>query len=141
MKILLNTQCGGNFSLSPAGVARYNELLSAAGRDPVADMGRVCRSDPSLVQTVEELGQEANGFRSRLEVRELPDIFAESYSISAGPTERILLDPDKTLAMEILKVGNVVTMDPVVAKVKLVHLCNLYAEAVAIHQRSLQGVL
>ncbi len=67
MKIVYNA-CFGGFSLSPAGERRYCEL---AELDDVYSRN-LKRSDPLLVQVVEELGQKANGSAAKLQIAEVP---------------------------------------------------------------------
>jgi len=64
-KIVINC-CFGGFSLSDAGEARYRALggTKEFSRD-------IPRHDPRLVQTVEELGELANGRCAELEVVEV----------------------------------------------------------------------
>lgn len=92
MKIVINADYGG-FGLSHEGIVRYAELkglnLTIVDRvDSYVDynyyIGRIeddnhfwdddiARDDPALVQTVEELGEKANGKYSWLKVVEIPD--------------------------------------------------------------------
>lgn len=76
IKIVIN-RCYGGFSISKKAWERYAEL---AGIDPEAPEHKwsafrlsAVRDDPVLVQVVEELGPEANGSHSDLEVVEIPD--------------------------------------------------------------------
>lgn len=66
-KIVYNADFGG-FGLSDKAMARIEEL----GGVP-ANQGRsMPRTDPLLVQVVEELGEEANGRYATLQITELP---------------------------------------------------------------------
>ena len=64
MKVVINA-CFGGFGLSPLAVKRLAELN---GRDD----GSI-RTDPKLIQVVEELGDAANGQCAKLEIVEIPD--------------------------------------------------------------------
>jgi hypothetical protein len=70
MKIVIN-KCFGGFSLSVKAMERIQEL------DPFPECGDhefSFRTNPAVVQAVEELGSElASGFLSRLQVVEVPD--------------------------------------------------------------------
>ena len=73
MKIVVN-RCYGGFGLSAEACLRYKEL---GGEIPeqggcVLDY-TLDRTDPLLVQVVEEMGAAANSFYADLEVVEVPD--------------------------------------------------------------------
>ena len=79
-KVVINN-CYGGFGLSEKAVQRYQELSGKVvpfiGDDTDEDMGfwdvsEIPRHDPALVQTVEELGQNANGESASLLVEEIP---------------------------------------------------------------------
>ena len=67
-KIVYNA-CYGGFGLSNAALNRYKAItgveLDCQGYD-------LARHDPALVQVVEELGDAANGFCSKLRIADLP---------------------------------------------------------------------
>lgn len=67
-KIIIN-RCYGGFGLSPAALARYNEI---AGRDEDCEYW-IPRDDAALVQVVEEMGQSAWGQFAELKVVEIPE--------------------------------------------------------------------
>lgn len=68
-QIVINV-CHGGFSLSETAQARYRELAGV----PVAEfVWELDRSDPHLVKTVLELGEQANGRYARLKVVTIPD--------------------------------------------------------------------
>ena len=71
-KIVYNA-CYGGFGLSDKAVARYWELKGLPVHDAftISDIEED-RADPILVQVVEELGEEANSWSSKLVIRELP---------------------------------------------------------------------
>lgn len=73
-KIVYN-RCFGVFSLSDAGVRRYCELKALhyklKGKE-YFNSHNILRTDPILVQVVEELGEKANGRCADLAIRELP---------------------------------------------------------------------
>jgi hypothetical protein len=64
-KIVYNG-CYGGFSLSLAAWERYNELGGEADNDH-----DIPRTDPILVQVVEELGERANGLCAELYIDDL----------------------------------------------------------------------
>lgn len=95
MKLVIN-RCYGGFGLSDAAVVRYAELkgINLVMEESKQNLGGAVfyldgikddehyfsyydlasdRSDPLLVQVVEELGQKANGFASELKVIDIPD--------------------------------------------------------------------
>lgn len=93
MKVVIN-RCWGGFGLSHEGVVRYAQLkgldltvvekenttfgkfdyyLGAVDDDNYWSEYNIERSDPALVQTVEELGEKADGSFSELKVVEIPD--------------------------------------------------------------------
>jgi hypothetical protein len=65
-KIVYNA-CFGGFGLSDQAMARYHELGGTA-----KSRYDIQRSDPALVQVVEELGDEANTRFSDLRITDLP---------------------------------------------------------------------
>ena len=92
-KVVVNA-CFGGFGLSDKAISRYSELkginlvpisdTNLSGRlhwyiDGIEDNdhyfydGDLDRTDPFLVQVVEELGYEANGNCARLRVADVPD--------------------------------------------------------------------
>jgi hypothetical protein len=78
-KIVLNV-CYGGFSLSEKAVnwlkdkgMRFREY-DRDGRD-------VSRSDPLLIQCVEELGDDVNGSHARLKIKTIPDTWDDMYEI------------------------------------------------------------
>lgn len=66
-KIAYNT-CFGGFSLSTAGMIRYAEIkgIANSSRDGFS------RTDPVLIQVIEEMGEAANGDSASLAIAELP---------------------------------------------------------------------
>jgi hypothetical protein len=66
-KVVYNS-CFGGFGLSEAAKERYEAI---AGKPPVyaCDLNR---TDPVLVQVVEELGQKASDWAANLEIAEIP---------------------------------------------------------------------
>jgi hypothetical protein len=84
-KIVINA-CYGGFGVSQKGMERYAELKGWTFKAPVkafyttyvydengteiSDF-EICRTDPVLVQVVEELGDEANAMCSKLKIVEL----------------------------------------------------------------------
>jgi hypothetical protein len=66
-KIVYNA-CYGGFGLSEAAILRYAEITGAKGFS-VYDIER---TDPALVQVVEEMGEAANGMSAALRIAELP---------------------------------------------------------------------
>ncbi len=84
-KIVINA-CYGGFSVSNAAMKRYAELMGWTFKAPVKEYYtsyvinatgdeisdyEISRTDPILVQVVEELGDEANGMCSKLKIVEL----------------------------------------------------------------------
>ena len=63
-KIVYNA-CYGGFGLSEKAFARYKELGGTCDHD-------ITRTDPILVQVVEELGEEVNNAFSKLRIIALP---------------------------------------------------------------------
>jgi hypothetical protein len=68
-QIVINT-CHGGFGLSEAAGLRYRELAGVPLSDYRWDLQR---DDPALVQTVQELGEAANGQYAKLKVVTIPD--------------------------------------------------------------------
>ncbi len=66
MKVVINV-CYGGFGLSEEAVGRLKELGCDKHKDDID------RSDPRLVQVVEELGELANGKHARLKIVKIPD--------------------------------------------------------------------
>ena len=66
-KIVYNA-CFGGYGLSEAAIMRYADITGAMGFS-VYDIER---TDPALVQVVEELGEAANGRSAALRIVELP---------------------------------------------------------------------
>lgn len=75
MKIIINNSYGG-LCISKKAARRYCEL-KGINYDKEFDndfsVYGVKRTDPVLIQVVEELGEEANGFFSRLKIEEIPN--------------------------------------------------------------------
>jgi hypothetical protein len=84
-KVVIN-QCYGGFGLSAQATQRYLELKGTTGvvikKDQYGDLrayvddefyydGDMDRTDPILVQVVEELGKHANGAHAKLKVVEI----------------------------------------------------------------------
>jgi hypothetical protein len=69
-KIVINKSYGG-FNLSEKGFFRYNALVDVQERP--WNIRNIERDDPALVQTVEELGEAANGYYAKLAVIEIPE--------------------------------------------------------------------
>ena len=68
-RVVIN-KCFGGFGLSDTAITRYNELAgSDKDHNSVYDIER---DDPALVQTVRELGSEANGGYAELKIVEIP---------------------------------------------------------------------
>jgi len=71
-KIVYNA-CYGGFGLSEKAINRYWEIKGAPVPDDFSAYDlEGDRSDPVLVQVVEELGEEVNSWASKLVIRELP---------------------------------------------------------------------
>ena len=69
-KIVYNG-CYGGFSLSADAVTRYRELTGNIDNEDF-DVYDIDRTDPALVQVVEELGKKANGDYAELYITQLP---------------------------------------------------------------------
>lgn len=69
-KIAYNT-CFGGFSLSTAGMIRYAEIKGITLSPNLSREG-FSRTDPALIQVIEELGEAANGDSASLAIAELP---------------------------------------------------------------------
>ena len=98
MKIIKN-DCYGGCTISEKAARRYCELKGINyDKDWEKDYSvyGVKRTDPVLIQVVEELGKEANGFCSRLKIEEIPN--GSYYRISEydGWEELILKEEDNT---------------------------------------------
>lgn len=95
VKIAYNT-CYGGFSLSRRAVLRGREIsgdrnwAGANIKGDINDVGDVCdydygyvydlkRTDPILIQVIEELGEDANGSHAKLAITEVPQ--GTPYSI------------------------------------------------------------
>jgi hypothetical protein len=68
MTKVVYSACHGGFGLSAAGMSRYTELK---GEKPARDRD-IPRSEPALVQVVEELGEAASGRYANLQIRDVP---------------------------------------------------------------------
>ena len=69
MKVVIN-RCYGGFGLSDEVFSRYNAIT---GKNYQAEY-EIQRSDPVLIQVIEELGLEASGgLFSKLKIVEIPD--------------------------------------------------------------------
>ena len=98
MKIIIN-DCYGGCIISEKAARRYCELKGINyDKDWEKDYSvyGIKRTDPILIQVVEELGKEANGFCSRLKIEEIPN--GSYYRISEydGWEELILKEEDNT---------------------------------------------
>lgn len=72
-QIVINT-CHGGFGLSDRAQQRYCEL---AGQKLNHFHWEIARNDPYLVQTILELGEQANDACARLKVVDIPDDVVE----------------------------------------------------------------
>jgi len=70
-KIVYNA-CYGGFGLSKKAINRYWEIQGEPCPKNWYDF-KMNRTDPILVQVVEELGEEASGYCARLIIEELPN--------------------------------------------------------------------
>jgi len=70
-KIVYNA-CYGGFSLSKAATLRYAEITGNKEFSVYDIEGIIDRTDPALVQVVEEMGEAANGRSAALRIVELP---------------------------------------------------------------------
>ena len=68
-KVALNA-CFGGFSLSPKAMARLAEL---GLEDDRREGSTFDRTDPRLIQVIEELGAEANNELSKIRIADVPD--------------------------------------------------------------------
>ena len=66
MEVVIN-KCYGGFGLSKVAIKRYAELKKGITLYPLE------RNDLDLIQTVRELGDEANGNCAKLDIIEIPD--------------------------------------------------------------------
>jgi hypothetical protein len=69
-KIVYNA-CYGGFGLSDEAEIRYRELTDNINNEDF-DVYDIERTDPALVQVVEELGKKANGLSANLFITQLP---------------------------------------------------------------------
>lgn len=75
MKIIIN-DCYGGFGLSEKAARRYCELKGVDYENrwnKDSSVYGIKRTDPILIQVVEELGEEANDFCSALKIEEIPN--------------------------------------------------------------------
>jgi hypothetical protein len=73
-KVVYNA-CFGGFGMSEKAIERYWELKGESAPDPAPKDWwpvDVIRTDPFLVQVVEELGEDASGGWSDLQIRDVP---------------------------------------------------------------------
>jgi hypothetical protein len=79
MKVIINT-CFGGFSLSQEAVDRCVEL--SLDRDDLEYcMTRDIRTNPIVIQVVEELGEKANGDYAKLKIIDIPFDSEEGWHI------------------------------------------------------------
>ena len=88
MKVAFNT-CYGGFTLSDKAVSMLNEMKGLEGEDkldthsydyPDNSKGHY-RHDPDLIRVIEQLGKQANGSHTRIQIREIDG----SVIIEIGP--------------------------------------------------------
>jgi len=68
-KVVYNA-CYGGFGLSTQAIARYCELKNISVPEYFDDCG-ISRTDPALIQVIEELGEDANAGYAELRFHEL----------------------------------------------------------------------
>lgn len=68
VKVIVNN-CWGGYSLSDEAIRRFHELTGIT----TTTYSEVERTNPFLVQVVEELGDAANGRNAKLCILEIPD--------------------------------------------------------------------
>ena len=98
MKIIKN-DCHGGCIISEKAARRYCELKGINyDKDWEKDYSvyGINRTDPILIQVVEELGKEANGFGSRLNIEEIPNGSYYRISEHDGWEELILKEEYNT---------------------------------------------
>ena len=72
MKVCINT-CFGGFGLSNKAKQRIKELNTDFDLNNLYTSSKELRSDPVLIQTIEELKEEADGKHAELKIIEVPD--------------------------------------------------------------------
>jgi len=74
MKVVIN-QCYGGFGLSKQAKTRYATLKDIDETTYFVEHSGlgIERTDPVLIQMIEELGKRANGFFAELKIVEIPD--------------------------------------------------------------------
>ena len=71
MKKIVINKCFGGFGLSKKALGRFNELCE--DKDKTHYAGNINREHLSLIKVVEELGDEANSWHSKLSIVAIPD--------------------------------------------------------------------
>ena len=102
IKVVCN-KCFGQFPFSPKAWSFYNEKRINAGLAPIDNIYFANRSDPLLIEVVDELGSDANNEEAQLRIVEIPSEYKGCYTIhSISGYEDIICDP-KDLIMERLR--------------------------------------
>ena len=81
MKVAHNI-CYGGFSLSDKAVSMLNDMKGLKGKDKLSNYSYgypdnskgLYRHDPDLIKVIEQLGEEANGRHSRIQIREIQGV-------------------------------------------------------------------
>jgi hypothetical protein len=104
IKVVYNV-CYGGFGLSDCAFDLYNEKRTNANLLPVKFSFEIDRSDPYLVEVVEELRSKANGRHAVLAIENIPSEYASCYHIAEyDGSENVICYPGKLLMEKLLKI-------------------------------------
>ena len=107
MRVVYN-RCYGGFGLSKEALILYNDKRKQAGLSVAEWDGQIIdRHDGILLDVVDQLGEKANSKFSKLKITEIPDEYANCYTIREyDGQESVVCDPGR-LVQSRLKGNNI----------------------------------
>ena len=124
IKFVVNDKFGG-FSLSDLALAVYNTKRTNAGLPTRQHSRLIERTDPHLVEVVEELGAQADGKCAKLKVVTISAEYATCYQLHEyDGSEEIICDPANLIEDKIRRT-NVADLTDAEAKAFLLQLSAL----------------
>ena len=97
----------GEFRLSTDAISLYNKKRTMARLEPVYHYRDIVRTDPFLIEVIEELGKRVNLGDSYIEITNIPSEYSSCYEIveQQGGIEKIICDPKNLVAEKLNKLN------------------------------------
>lgn len=102
IKVVYNN-CYGNYSLSSRCLELYNQKRLLNNLSPIYNQCLIRRDDPFLIETIEELGSQANTSHSNLVIESIPKEYQDCYDIDEyDGKETINCNPENLVIHKLL---------------------------------------